>query len=223
MFETAVTARGGPGRLSPNENVFYFGAMGTPVIVSAVRTPIGKRRGHLAGLHELADPLPRRTSLSSSAPASVVSGAAEVEQVIGGLRDAGGRAVQLNSYDGPGCSRAFPEHTAGTDDRRAVGLERAAVDDLVARADPHAGAIDTGIACGVEMMSRIPLGANVPQGTGTRGPGWYARHAQPVPRRRPDRDDRGISREDLEAFGLASQQKARVAVDEGRFKREISR
>ena len=34
--------------------------------------------------------------------------------------------------------------------------------------------------------------------------------------------NRGLSREDLEAFGLASQQKARVAVDEGRFKREIA-
>ena len=33
---------------------------------------------------------------------------------------------------------------------------------------------------------------------------------------------RGISRTDLEALGLASQQKARVAVDEGRFKREIA-
>ena len=34
--------------------------------------------------------------------------------------------------------------------------------------------------------------------------------------------NRGITRADLEAFGLASQQKARVAVDEGRFKREIA-
>ena len=33
---------------------------------------------------------------------------------------------------------------------------------------------------------------------------------------------RGLTREDLDAFGLASQQKARVAVDEGRFKREIA-
>ena len=33
--------------------------------------------------------------------------------------------------------------------------------------------IDTGIACGVEMMSRVPLGANIPPGTGTpRAPGW---------------------------------------------------
>jgi acetyl-CoA C-acetyltransferase len=33
--------------------------------------------------------------------------------------------------------------------------------------------------------------------------------------------DRGFSREEIDAFGLSSQQKARVAVDEGRFKREI--
>ena len=48
------------------------------------------------------------------------------------------------------------------------------------------------------------------------------RHAQPV--RAADRiaRNRGITRDDLDAFGLASQRKARVAVDEGRFKREIA-
>ena len=86
-----------------------------------------------------------------------------------------------------------------------------------------AGTIDVGIACGVESMSRIPLGGNVPPGLGRPAPRRLGhRPAQPVRGRRPDRRNRGLTREDLDAFGLASQQKARVAVDEGRFKREIA-
>src|SRR3954452_23302017 len=86
-----------------------------------------------------------------------------------------------------------------------------------------AGTIDIGIAAGVEAMSRIPLGANVPPGTGDPRPDDWAID---MPNQFEGADriarNRGLSRADLEAFGLASQQKARIAVDEGRFKREIA-
>jgi acetyl-CoA C-acetyltransferase len=92
------------------------------------------------------------------------------------------------------------------------------VHDLVA-----AGTIDVGIACGVESMSRIPLGANVPPGLGDPRPDDWTidlpnqfEAADRIARRR------GLSRADLDAFGMSSQHKARVAVDEGRFKREIA-
>ncbi|MFD4434001.1 hypothetical protein [Nocardia sp. NPDC058497] len=44
--------------------------MGTPVIVEAVRTPIGKRRGQLSGLHaaELLGLAPRRSLIHLSEP-----------------------------------------------------------------------------------------------------------------------------------------------------------
>ena len=83
------------------------------------------------------------------------------------------------------------------------------------------GAIDTGIACGIESMSRIGLGANVAPGTGDPRPvSWSI--DMPNQFEAADRiaRHRGITREELDAFGLASQQKAREAVDEGRFKRE---
>ena len=71
-------------------------------------------------------------------------------------------------------------------------------------------------------MSRIPLGANVPPARATRarptGPSTCPTSSRP-PTGSPR--NRGLTRADLDAFGLASQQKARVAVDEGRFKREI--
>ena len=86
-----------------------------------------------------------------------------------------------------------------------------------------AGTIDVGIGCGIESMSRIPLGGNVPPGLGDPRPDDWAIDL-PNQFEAADRiaRNRGLSRADLEAFGLASQQKARVAVDEGRFKREIA-
>jgi acetyl-CoA C-acetyltransferase len=87
----------------------------------------------------------------------------------------------------------------------------------------HAGVIDTGIACGVEMMSRVPLGANIPPGTGSlRAPSWDLDMPDQFTGADRIATDRRITRRELDAFGLASQQKARVAVDEGRFKREIA-
>ena len=86
-----------------------------------------------------------------------------------------------------------------------------------------AGAIDVGIACGVESMSRVPLGGNVPAGLGDPRPDdWDDRPAQPVRGRRPHRPQPRPTRAGPRRVRPASQQKARAAVDEGRFKREIA-
>ena len=72
-------------------------------------------------------------------------------------------------------------------------------------------------------MSRIPLGGNVPPGLGDPRPDdWDI--DMPNQFEAADRiaRNRGFTREVIDEFGLASQQKARVAVDEGRFKREIA-
>jgi acetyl-CoA C-acetyltransferase len=190
--------------------------MGTPVIVSAVRTPIGKRRGLLAGLHA-------QETLGATYRAVLERAgveAAEVEQVIGGC------VTQAGEQSSALVRRAWllaglPQHTAGTTiDAQCSSAQQSA--HLVAGLI-HAGVIDTGIACGVEMMSRVPLGANIPEGTGSpRADSWDL----DMPNQFLGADriarDRGISREDLDAFGLSSQQKARTAADEGRFKREIA-
>jgi acetyl-CoA C-acetyltransferase len=92
------------------------------------------------------------------------------------------------------------------------------VHDMVA-----AGTIDVGIACGVESMSRVPLGAHVPAGTGDPRPSdWTIDMPDQFGAADRIARHRGLSRADLEVFGLASQRRARVAVDEGRFKREIA-
>lgn len=190
--------------------------MGTPVIIDAVRTPLGKRRGWLAGVHPaVLLGFAQRTVLER---AGVDPGL--VEQVVGGC------VTQAGEQSNDMVRRAWlhaglPQHTGGTaiDAQCGSGQQSAhLVHDMVA-----AGTIEVGVACGVEAMSRIPLGANVPKGLGDPRPDDWSID-MPNQFEAADRiaRNRGLSREDLDAFGLASQQKARVAVDEGRFKREIA-
>jgi acetyl-CoA C-acetyltransferase len=87
------------------------------------------------------------------------------------------------------------------------------------------GGADITIGCGVEAMSRVPLGANV-----INGPGHYK--SDDYPYEDPPNgqfgaaeriaDKRGITREDLDEWGFHSQRKAKVAWDEARFEREIA-
>jgi acetyl-CoA C-acetyltransferase len=190
--------------------------MGNPVIVDAVRTPLGKRNGWLAGVHPAA--------LLGFAQAEVLRRAGVdpelVDQVVGGC------VTQAGEQSNDMVRRAWlyaglPQRTGATavDAQCGSGQQSAhLVHDMVA-----AGTIDVGIACGVESMSRIPLGANVPPGTGDPRPDDWAID-MPNQFEAADRiaGRRGLTRADLDAFGLSSQQKARVAVDEGRFKREIA-
>ncbi len=189
--------------------------MGTPVIIDAVRTPLGKRNGWLAGLHPAV--------LLGLAQREVIERAGIdpelVEQVVGGC------VTQAGEQSNGMVRRAWlhaglPQHTGATvvDAQCGSGQQSAhLVHDMIA-----AGTIDVGIACGIESMSRIPLGGNVPAGLGDPRPSDWTID-MPNQFEAADRiaGNRGITRADLDAFGLASQQKARVAVDEGRFKREV--
>ncbi len=190
--------------------------MGNPVIVEAVRTPLGRRRGWLAGVHP--------AELLGFVQTAVLQRAGLepdlVEQIIGGC------VTQVGEQSNDMVRRAWlhagmPQHTGATtiDAQCGSGQQSAhLVNDLV-----RAGSIDVGIACGVESMSRIGLGANVPPGLGDPRPeSWTI----DLPNQFEGADriarNRGISRSDLDAFGVGSQRKARAAVDEGRFKREIA-
>ncbi|MCL2543747.1 MAG: steroid 3-ketoacyl-CoA thiolase [Nocardioidaceae bacterium] len=190
--------------------------MGNPVIVEAVRTPLGKRNGWLAGVHP--------ANLLGFVQAEVLRRAGVesdlVEQAIGGIVSQAGEQSN-DTVRRAWLHAGLAQHTGGTtiDAQCGSGQQSAhLVNDLV-----RAGTIDVGVACGVEAMSRIPLGANVPKGLGDPRPeDWTI--DMPNQFEAADRiaRNRGLSRADLEAFGAASQAKARVAVDEGRFKREIA-
>jgi len=189
--------------------------MPEPVIVEAARTPIGKRNGWLSGLHP--------TEILSAAQIEVVKragiDASDVEQVVGGcVTQAGeqGSNVTRNAW----LSAGLGYETACTTVDCQCGSGQQAnhfVANLIT-----AGAIDVGIGCGVEAMSRVPLGANVMNGPGTsRPPEWpwdmpnQFEAAERIAKRRD------ISRDDIEWFGLASQEKANRAWEEERFVREV--
>ncbi|MGW4101243.1 MULTISPECIES: steroid 3-ketoacyl-CoA thiolase [unclassified Mycobacterium] len=186
--------------------------MGNPVIVEATRSPIGKRNGWLSGLHA--------TELLGAVQKALIEKAGidpgSVEQLIGGcVTQFGeqGNNVTRQSWLVAG----LPEHVGATTVDCQCGSAQQAnhlVAGLIAT-----GAIDIGIACGIEAMSRVGLGAN---GGGARAASWdidlpnQFEAAERIAKRR------GITRADVDALGLASQLKAKQAWAEGRFDREIS-
>ncbi|WP_448222590.1 steroid 3-ketoacyl-CoA thiolase [Gordonia iterans] len=189
--------------------------MGDPVIVEAVRTPIGRRNGWLSGLHA--------AEILGAAQSGVVERAGIdaqlVEQVIGGcVMQVGeqGNNVTRTAWLHAG----LPWQTGATTVDCQCGSAQQAnhlVAGLIAT-----GAIDVGIACGIECMSHVPLGANVGTEAGPRRPSSWDidmpnqfEAAERIARRR------GITRDDVDALGVRSQQNARRAWDEGRFDREV--
>ena len=189
--------------------------MGTAVIVEAVRTPVGKRGGVLSGVH----------------PAEILGGAqtalidragldpALVEQVSGGCVTQAGE--QSNNVTRTAWLHAGLPHTTGclTLDAQCGSAQQAAhlVAGLIA-----ADAIGVGIACGVEVMSRVPLGTAARADAGTPRPlSWdIDMPSQYVAAERIARL-RGLSRADTDAFGLRSQTLAQAAWAHGRFDREV--
>ncbi|CDO28695.1 acetyl-CoA acetyltransferase [Mycobacterium vulneris] len=186
--------------------------MGNPVIVEATRSPIGKRNGWLSGLHA--------TELLGAVQKALIEKAGidpgSVEQVIGGCVTQYGE--QANNVTRQSWLVAgLPEHVGATSVDCQCGSAQQAnhlVAGLIAT-----GAIDIGIACGIEAMSRVGLGAN---GGGARAASWdidlpnQFEAAERIAKRR------GITRADVDALGLASQNRAKLAWAEGRFDREIS-
>jgi acetyl-CoA C-acetyltransferase len=189
------------------------------VIVEALRSPIAKGkigRGELSGFHP--------TQLLARLQFGVVEKAGidpkDVEQVVGGcVTQAGEQAGNLarNAW----LSRGTGWHTGGTTIDTQCGSGQQA--NHIVNAFVKAGSIDAGIACGVEVMSHVGLGANVMNGPGFFQPADWPWDSTPDQFAAAERiaKNRGITRQDVDAFGLSSQQKASAARDEGRFKREI--
>jgi acetyl-CoA C-acetyltransferase len=189
--------------------------MARPVIVEAVRSPIGKRNGWLSGFH--ASELLGSVHVELVKRVGIDPGA--VEQIVGGcVTQAGEQAsnVTRTAWLGQG----LPYETAATTIDCQCGSAQQAnnfVANLVS-----ADAIEVGIACGVEAMSRVGLGANTLNGPGKSKPADF-------PWDMPDQFGAaeriaakyGITRADVDWLGLESQRKAARAVAEGRFEREI--
>ncbi|MBO0873040.1 MAG: steroid 3-ketoacyl-CoA thiolase [Pseudonocardia sp.] len=189
--------------------------MGSPVIVGAARTPIGRRRGALSGLHpaEILGAALRgvidRTGISP----------ALVEQVIGGCVTQAGE--QSNNITRTAWLHSGLPHVVGatTIDSQCGSAQQAThlVAGLIS-----AGAIDVGIACGVEAMSRVPLRANVGEHAGMPRPeSWDIDMPNQFVAAERIAARRGLTRADLDGLGLRSQARAAQAWEQGHFDREV--
>jgi acetyl-CoA C-acetyltransferase len=189
--------------------------VGTAVIVAAARTPIGKRGGALAGLH--AAEILGRAQLALLDRAGVEP--ADIEQVVGGCVTQAGE--QSNNITRTAWLHAGLPYQAGclTLDAQCGSAQQAAhlVAGLIA-----ADAIKAGVACGVEAMSRVALRANVGTAAGTpRPPSWDIDLPNQFVAAERIAQRRGLSRAEVDSFGLRSQAAAQSAWSQGRFDREV--
>ncbi|MGW2658111.1 steroid 3-ketoacyl-CoA thiolase [Streptomyces sp. NPDC001478] len=185
------------------------------VIVEAVRTPVGRRRGVLSGLHPaelLGFAQKGLLERAGIAPGSV-------DQVIGGCVTQAGE--QSNNVTRTAWLHGgLPHTTACTTIDCACGSSQQAV-HLIAGLIAS-GAVETGIGCGVEAMSRVFLGAALTPGNGSPVPdSWSIDMPDQFTAAERIARHRSLTRADADALGLASQHKAARAWAEGRFDAQV--
>ena len=199
------------------------------VIVGAVRTPVGKRKGGLSGIHpvdlsgQVLTALAQRYALDPTHVEDVVWGC--VSQVGEQSWNVGRNAV---------LAAGWPEKIPGTTVDRQCGSSQQAVH--FAAASVIAGQADVVVAGGVESMSRVLMGVSVGEGAGMPyGESVRARYAgregffesEPVPFSQGVGAEMiaqrwGFSRTQLDEYALASHQRAGAAADAGLFDAEIA-
>ncbi len=196
--------------------------MNNAVIVDAVRTPLGRRNGKLKDWHpvdlaaETLKALQQRTGIDPGLVDDVIMGC--VMQV---------GEQSINIARNTVLAAGWPEDVPGTTVDRQCGSSQQAAH--FAAQGVMAGAYDIVVACGVEVMTRVPMGSSMADGKYgfPFGPAVGLRYAPEgglVPQGISAEliaDKWGLTRDDLDGFGVRSQAFARRATDEGRFDREI--
>ncbi len=187
------------------------------VIVEAVRTPVGKRNGGLAGVHPVdlsalvLTEIVRRTGLDPELVDDVIWGC--VSQI-------GDQSSNIARF--AALAADWPESIPGTTINRACGSSQQAL-DFAAHA-VMCGEMDIVVAGGVESMSRVPLGVTRTVGM-PYGPTVLARYddfsfnqgisAELIAQKW------GQSRTDLDTFAVRSHERAGAAIDSGAFDAQL--
>src|ERR1700756_1317666 len=188
------------------------------VIVAAVRTPVGKRNGALAGVHpvDLAAHV-----LNALAERAGLADPAEVDDVIWGCVS----QVAEQTFDvarNAVLAAGWPESVPGVTVDRQCGSSQQSVH--FAAAGVAAGHYDGGVAGGVESMSRTPMGSSLANGGHPYPEAFRGRYTQT-----PNQgigaemiaEQWGLSRTMLDEFSLGSHEKAAAAQDSGAFDDQI--
>jgi acetyl-CoA acyltransferase len=198
------------------------------VIVGAVRTPVGRRKGGLAGVH----PVELSAHVLRALTARTGIEPADVDDVVWGCVSQTGEQ-SWNIARSAVLAAGWPESVPATTVDRQCGSSQQALH--FAAASVVAGQADLVVAGGVESMTRVPMGASVsaaglPFGDPVRerykgAEGFDAEAAIPF--------NQGVgaemmahrwrlSRAELDEFSLASHAKAAAAQDAGAFDAELA-
>ena len=189
--------------------------MGDVYIVEACRSAIGKRGKGLAGLK----PADLLGAVQKGALDRSGLDPSKVDQVIGGCVSQVGEQ-SFNIARIAWLSQGLPLEVAATTVDSQCGSSQQATS--MGAAMVAAGTEEIVMSCGVEMMSRVPLGSNMKDGS-PMGES-YTDHYQPTSQfmgASMIAEEYQVTRADTDKFGLESQQKAATAWAENRFEREI--
>jgi acetyl-CoA C-acetyltransferase len=189
------------------------------VIVSAVRSPLGRRGKGLSQIHPAT--LLGRVQRAALEKAGVDP--ASVGQVIGGcVAQVGEQSFNLART--AWLSEGLPESVAATTVDAQCGSSQQAL--TLASALVGAGVVDLALACGVESMSRIPIGSNFRKDfeLGRPVPKDYLKRYEFLNQYQAAEriaEKWGVTREQADSLGLSSQQRAAAAWADGRFDGQI--
>jgi len=186
------------------------------VIIEAVRTAMGRRNGMLSGTHPVT--LGAKVLREVVARAGIEPGVVE-DVVFGNVSQVGEQAANIGRN--VVLEAGFPIEVPGTTVDRQCGSGQQAIHfaaNLI-----QAGVVDCAIGGGVEVMSRVPMGSNF------KVAGFpftqYMRETYDLTSQGVAADNIarkwGFSRQQLDEFGLQSQERARAARDAGKFEKEI--
>ena len=194
--------------------------MSDAVIVAAVRTPVGKRNGGLAGVHpvdlsaHVLNALAERSGVDPEVVDDVIWGC--VSQVGEQTFDIARNAV---------LSAGWPLSVPGVTVDRQCGSSQQSVH--FAAAGLVSGQYDVVVAGGVESMSRVPMGSSIgPTRVNPSGSSLHTIFHDVFPNQGVGAEmmvERwGFTREQLDEYSLGSHAKAAAAIDEGRFAGQIT-
>jgi len=190
------------------------------VICAAVRSPVGKRGGGLAGTHpvdlsaHVLNALVQRSGIDPAVVDDVIWGC--VSQVGEQTFNVGRNAV---------LAAGWPESVPGTTIDRQCGSSQQSVH--FAAATVMSGQCEVVVAGGVEVMSRVPMGSGIGQDAGMPlGPMFLDRYDGSYPNQGVGAEmiaqRWGLSRTQLDTFSIESHARAAAAQDAGLFDDEIA-
>jgi acetyl-CoA C-acetyltransferase len=190
------------------------------MLIDAVRTPVGRRNGALSGTHPV--------NLLAGVQRALVERSgidpAQAGQVIGGCVTQVGEQ-STNTTRTAWLTAGLPENVAATTIDAQCGSSQQAT--ALATALVAGGVTDVAVGCGVEAMSRIPIGAAMDEklDLGYPVPPEYERHYEWTTQfEGAERiaTQWGITRTDTDELGVLSQHRAKRAWDEDRFAGQIA-